>query len=154
MLGCLRFPKDTSPRRLSSALREPDIHDVVKKLRSMHSLKDLKQTLRHELVHAFDHLEMKMDFRDPSQLACSEIRAASCVDCEKVWKVFKRHCVRHVALRSTTVNFDDKAVCLVQPWLAKTDRLLAACQTATEAVDDQLNYCSLVWGVEERLLQS
>ena len=58
------------------------------------------------------------------------------------------------ALRSTTVNFDDKAVCLVQPWLAKTDRLLAACQTATEAVDDQMNYCSLVWGGEERLLQS
>eukprot|EP00960_Hanusia_phi_P033919 750713-Hanusia_phi.AAC.3 len=53
-------------------------------------------------------------WRNREELMLQQIRAASCVDCEKVWSVFKKHCVRNVvraartgrALRSTAVNFD------------------------------------------------
>jgi hypothetical protein len=35
------------------------------------------------------------ELRDVSQLACSEIRAASFVDCADSWWLFKKNCVRY-----------------------------------------------------------
>ena len=47
----------------------------------------------------FTIVQAKMELRDPQHLACSEIRAASLVDCAGTWSVFKK--VRpHVCLRT------------------------------------------------------
>lgn len=37
----------------------------------------LKDTLAHELIHAYDQATVKIDFKNISHLACTEIRAAS-----------------------------------------------------------------------------
>ena len=43
------------------------------------------------------------ELRDVSQLACSEIRAASFVDCADSWWLFKKNCVRYEKLCEVVV---------------------------------------------------
>jgi inner membrane protease ATP23 len=38
---------------------------------------DVKATMTHELVHAYDHCRANIDFNDCAQLACTEIRATN-----------------------------------------------------------------------------
>lgn len=51
-----------------------------------------------------------MELRDSSDLACSEIRAASLVDCADAWWFLKRMCVRNRAIASVAVNFPLKVM--------------------------------------------
>eukprot|EP01130_Rhizamoeba_saxonica_P007679 TRINITY_DN3112_c0_g1_i1.p1 TRINITY_DN3112_c0_g1~~TRINITY_DN3112_c0_g1_i1.p1 ORF type:complete len:130 (+),score=18.53 TRINITY_DN3112_c0_g1_i1:399-788(+) len=44
---------------------------------SINLVERLKQTLRHELVHVFDHCRANIDSQNCYQIGCSEIRAAS-----------------------------------------------------------------------------
>ena len=84
--------------------------------------------------------QTKMELRDPQDLACSEIRAASLVDCAGSWSFFKKvhaymplfvhsqtrtrshmvegldlvllqACVRDAAISSVAVNFPYKVLC-------------------------------------------
>mmetsp|Transcript_28277 Transcript_28277/g.45467 ORF Transcript_28277/g.45467 Transcript_28277/m.45467 type:complete len:181 (-) Transcript_28277:40-582(-) len=72
------------------------------------SKRSLAATLTHELVHAHDHHLGKFELRNISQLACSEIRAASLVDCASSWSFFKKACVQDMAISSVRVNFPYK----------------------------------------------
>lgn len=48
-------------------------------LNSLHTnnFKTVQRTLLHELVHAFDHCRVEMDYSSCRHLACTEIRAAN-----------------------------------------------------------------------------
>ena len=48
-------------------------------LNSLHTnnFKTVQRTLMHELVHAFDHCRVNMDYTSCRHLACTEIRAAN-----------------------------------------------------------------------------
>ena len=43
----------------------------------LHSSEELCTILEHELIHALDYCRAKIDFSNPSHLACTEIRAAA-----------------------------------------------------------------------------
>jgi inner membrane protease ATP23 len=44
---------------------------------NLHSLKEFCTIFQHELIHAYDYCRVKIDFKNPFHLACTEIRAAS-----------------------------------------------------------------------------
>lgn len=44
---------------------------------NLHSTREFCTILHHELIHAYDYCRAKIDFDNPSHLACTEIRAAS-----------------------------------------------------------------------------
>lgn len=47
------------------------------------------RVLSHELLHAFDHCTRRVDWVDPSHLACAEVRAANLTDCSPTQAVFR-----------------------------------------------------------------
>ena len=55
------------------------------------SRKDLETTLTHEMLHAFDHCRLNVDWKNLKHHACSEIRASSLSgDCRWVKEFFSR----------------------------------------------------------------
>lgn len=79
------------------------------------------RVLSHELLHAFDHCTRRVDWVDPSHLACAEVRAANLTDCSPTQAVFRdfpgsprglkaghRQCVLDKASRSvSTIRPED-----------------------------------------------
>jgi mitochondrial inner membrane protease ATP23 len=52
----------------------------------------VENTLTHELVHAYDHCRSQVDWSNPKDLACSEIRAANLSgDCTFMNEVGRGH---------------------------------------------------------------
>jgi hypothetical protein len=90
--------------------------------------KEIHELLQHELVHAFDHCELRKDLTLCEELACSEIRAAREAECSTMinphssftsglfcnsifgkntqfCENLKRKCVEKIAIRSTKSVF-------------------------------------------------
>jgi hypothetical protein len=64
--------------------RPPEIVVVASRVHvNSHNDEELKEVLRHELVHALDHCVYERDLRDIHELSCSEIRAHMAAECDK-----------------------------------------------------------------------
>eukprot|EP00128_Syssomonas_multiformis_P010597 Colp12_sorted_trinity150504_noHs@163 len=62
---------------------------------------DLNDTVVHELIHAYDRCRSFGDFSNLYNRACSEVRASSIGQCDKVTFAYrKRACVRQEAINS------------------------------------------------------
>ncbi|KAH9260138.1 hypothetical protein BASA81_001913 [Batrachochytrium salamandrivorans] len=83
---------------------------------------EIREILRHEMVHAFDHSVLKRDLRSSTGLACSEIRAAREAECQqcstnpfiratcrimptRMCERWREECVREVATKATEAAF-------------------------------------------------
>ena len=72
----------------------------------LESVTEIKISLTHELVHAFDFLHKRYDFTSCNGLASSEIRAAREAECanytdSKLFPYLRNHCIKDHARRST-----------------------------------------------------
>ncbi|GBG24210.1 Mitochondrial inner membrane protease ATP23-like [Hondaea fermentalgiana] len=74
---CLRYFAAPNLKDLTSE-EQPRIVMCANELRSRG---EVREALRHELVHAFDHCVSRRDLAEPNGLACSEIRAAREAEC-------------------------------------------------------------------------
>ena len=67
---------------------------------------DVSDVLRHELLHASDHLFHKLDLTSCGGLACSEVRAAAAVECAGLTVASQRRaCIRDKAATSAELVF-------------------------------------------------
>lgn len=83
---------------------------------------EIREILRHEMVHAFDHSVLKRDLRSSAGLACSEIRAAREAECQqcgtgpfvraacrvlpaRLCEQWREECVREVAVKAMEAAF-------------------------------------------------
>lgn len=73
--------------------------------------KDVKESLMHEMIHAYDYLVRDMDLTDCDQLACSEIRSNREGECNGTWifETMRRRCTRLNAINATESMFPDRA---------------------------------------------
>jgi hypothetical protein len=71
------------------------------------SLGDLRNTIKHELVHAVDHRILGIDMQSCGGLACSEVRASSVAECAKYpinsWR--RRECTKYYSKLSSEMSF-------------------------------------------------
>jgi hypothetical protein len=78
------------------------------------SRESLEEALVHELIHAYDANVNKADFEMSTELACSEIRAASWAECKTITSEDEhRKCVIQTATQATENNFGTQADRLV-----------------------------------------
>jgi len=82
---------------------------IVMCANALHSRQEVREALRHELVHAFDHCVSQRDLAEPYGLACSEIRAAREAECRDnfhnlMGEIFCKKVVRADAYSDTQDN--------------------------------------------------
>jgi hypothetical protein len=65
--------------------------------------KELKESLTHELVHAYDYSNQRCNFNTCDGLAYSEVRAAREAECNRYFPTqwLKDYCIKDAATRST-----------------------------------------------------
>ena len=95
-------------------------HGVLLCSNRLFNLKNLEYTLAHELLHAYDHHNFKVDWNNLKHHACSEIRAANLSGDCKAFNEFKRgnfgfkqhhqECVRRRAILSVSANPQCKSI--------------------------------------------
>jgi hypothetical protein len=71
----------------------------------------LKEVLTHELVHAYDYLSKRVNFRTCPGLAYTEIRAAREAECKGELRMLgiKARCIKRKAIQSTSSLFPYQA---------------------------------------------
>ena len=74
-------------------------------------LGDIREVLRHELVHIFDFSTKRYDYESCSGLAASEIRAAREAECSGkfTFGFMRDRCIQRTAVASTANIFPDDA---------------------------------------------
>ena len=85
------------------------------------SKNDVKEVLKHELIHAFDFVNKRVDFNSCRGLAYTEIRAAREAECsdELAFLGIKSRCIRRKATASTRNIFPlDASACVEEVFQA------------------------------------
>ncbi|EEY54858.1 metalloprotease family M76, putative [Phytophthora infestans T30-4] len=118
--------RDDGPEGNARAFFSAPPPTVVFCANRLHSVREVEETMVHELIHAYDFTVRKMDITKSDILACSEIRSARESECYQKAKLletvlpdvefFKKsarwlnsRCVREHAVRSTSSMFPAEA---------------------------------------------
>ena len=65
----------------------------------------LKEVLKHELIHSYDHLIKKIDLSTKKGLAKSEIHAMKHCECKNSW--FKKRCTFNKAIEAVSLSINN-----------------------------------------------
>jgi hypothetical protein len=88
------------------AYYSPARKSIVMCSNHIYSPREFYETLAHELIHMYDHCSWNAKFNDVTNLACSEIRAATVGECIQRPIENKRSCVTRIATNATSTSFD------------------------------------------------